>query len=90
MRKITETIVSAFLRQEPKRLGNTKSTGSALYLHGNKIAEWCGPELWITNANWPTPTTKDRLNALPSVRIHQHDWQWYLNGRAWDGDWTRV
>ena len=35
-------------------------------------------------------TTKDRLNALPHVRIRQTNYQWYLNDEAWDGDWDIV
>ena len=35
-------------------------------------------------------TTKDKLNALPGVRIHQEDYQWYLNGKLWDGSWIEV
>lgn len=42
-------------------------------------------QLWITSAGWPTNTTKERLNALNGVNIYQKDFQWYLNGEAWNG-----
>jgi hypothetical protein len=32
-----------------------------------------------------TTTTKERLNGLNGVNIHQKDFQWYLNGEAWNG-----
>lgn len=59
-----------------------------MLLHGNAIAyRFNDPErtLSITNRGWFTNTTKERLNALPNVRIHQKNWQWYLNGVQWDG-----
>jgi hypothetical protein len=59
-------------------------------LHGNIIARWEDGHIAITNAGWFTPTTKERLNAIPNVQIHQKDFMWYLNGRPWDGSWTKV
>ena len=43
-------------------------------------------DLWITSAGWPTNTTKERLNAFNGVNIYQKDFQWYLNGEAWNGE----
>ena len=43
-------------------------------------------ELWITSAGWPTNTTKERLNGFNGVHIYQKDFQWYLNGEAWNGE----
>ena len=47
-----------------------------MYLFDNKIARYVSDELGritlqITNAGWPTVTTKDRLNALPNILIYQ-------------------
>lgn len=42
--------------------------------------------LWITAAGWRTNTTKERLNGLNGVNIYQKDFQWYLNGEAWNGE----
>ena len=41
--------------------------------------------LSITNCGWETATTKERLNALPNVRIQQKKGIWYLNDVEWDG-----
>ena len=46
--------------------------------------------LSISNAGWQSNTTKERLNGLPNVGIYQKNWQWYLNGNEWNGEWTRV
>jgi hypothetical protein len=93
MRKVTKQVVAAFLAGEKKTVGNTSTDGQALYLHGNKIAEFRGTNprgLYITNAGWRSNTTKERLNGLPNVRIHQNNYQWYLNGNPWDGGWILV
>lgn len=90
MRKITEQIVRSFLRGENRTIGNSRSENGALFLFNNRIAEYRGSELWITNAGWTSNTTKERLNALPGVRIHQRRGEWYLNDIAWDGGWVHV
>tara|TARA_Y100000592_G_C5381110_1_gene273463 strand:+ start:530 stop:898 length:369 start_codon:yes stop_codon:yes gene_type:complete len=43
-------------------------------------------DLWITAAGWRTNTTKERLNGLNGVNIYQKDFQWHLNGEAWNGE----
>lgn len=90
MRKITLEAVTAFMHGEKYRGGNTKSDGSALYLHGNKIAEHRSDGLYISNAGWQSNTTKERLNGLPGVSICQKKGVWYLNGKEWSGDFIKV
>ena len=87
MRKITQLTVRAFLRNETLRVRNTYTDGSALYLHGNKIAMYVNDEIYINHAGWKSMTTKERLNALPYVSIVQRQGEWYLNGQLWDGSW---
>jgi len=87
MRKVTQIICGAFENRRTAKLGNTQTDGEALYLHGNKIAEWREGVLWITNAGWTSNTKKERLNGLRGVSISQKDFTWYLNGKAWDGSW---
>ena len=75
---------------------NTKvevdSDGTAyLKLFGNTIAVHNNDgTLNIQTCGWSTVTTKDRLNALPSVHIQQRNWYWFLNGEEWDGGWITV
>ena len=90
MRKVTEQAVAAFMNGYNFKSGNTEVRDSAMYLHGNKIAEWRDGELWITNAGWPSNTTKERLNGIPGVSIQQKNWEWYLNGYHWTGYWVKI
>jgi len=75
MRKITETIVSAFLNRSKKSSGNTTTDGDSLYLHGNEIArhgyangvqsfEMGARGVYITLADWNSTTTKERLKGI--------------------------
>ena len=91
MRKITKQVVGAFENRTPKTIGNTSTDGQTLRLYGNIIARWNEDnQLEITSAGWPTATTKERLNGLQGVNIQQKNFRWYLNGKEWNGDWTRV
>ena len=97
MRQITQRISTAFRNGRSLRIDNTYTDGVAIWLFGNKIAEYRSDYnneplngLWITSAGWRTNTTKERLNGLPGVNITQRNHQWYLNGVAWDGNWIHV
>ena len=95
MRKITQQAYQAFINKEPFAKSNTavhvaEDGDVALFLHGNIIAKQVDGILSITTAGWPTNVTKERLNALPGVRIHQSKGVWYLNDIFWDGSWTEV
>ena len=84
----------AFIDGTPFRRDNTEvrvtDYSVSIYLFGNKIAYRNEDGTFISSCGWPTNTTKDRLNALPNVRIHQLKGMWYLNGNKWDGSSTRV
>ncbi len=88
-KKITSDSVRALLDGIPFKRDNTEVVreGTIYYLKlfGNKIAAMRNGNLWISNAGWFSNTTKERLNALPNVRIHQKNWEWYLNGNQWNG-----
>ena len=90
MRKITKEIVAAFMNRECKRIGNSRTDGKAFYLHENPIAVHLSEGINITTAGWNTPTTRERLNGIPGVRVYVRDHQLYLNGERWDGSWTEV
>jgi len=92
MRKITIESVDAFMNARPFHKDNTEVTVldnvTILKLFGNEIAyRYNNPErtLSITNAGWLSNTTKERLNGIPNVRIHQKNFNWYLNDKEWDG-----
>tara|TARA_R100001015_G_C4631780_1_gene194595 strand:- start:418 stop:777 length:360 start_codon:yes stop_codon:yes gene_type:complete len=97
MRKITKDAVRAFEQHKKFKRGNTTVEVSEsklfaeLKLHGNTIAKSGVFEgLMISSAGWNTVTTKERLNGLEGVNIHQKDFTWYLNGREWNGAWVDV
>jgi len=95
MRKITSEAVDKFLSKTPFKKSNmqVEQVGSTfrLKLHNNTIASIDEFNmLSISNAGWSTNTTKERLNGLPHVRVQQKNWNWFLNGHEWNGEWTRV
>tara|TARA_R110001592_G_scaffold12326_2_gene59031 strand:+ start:1852 stop:2154 length:303 start_codon:yes stop_codon:yes gene_type:complete len=98
MRKITQDAIRAFRNNQTFKRGNTEvmiGEGSPnrrlLRLHNHIIAEMdFEGNLWINDAGWQTVTTKERLNGFPSVHIVQKNYQWFLNGEAWDGSSIKV
>lgn len=103
MRKITRDAINAFMSGRKFKRDNTQVTifdvmyedskpTIGLYLHGNLIArrEKDTGKIKISNAGWSTNTTKERLNGIPGVSIHQKAGQWYLNGVKWDGGWITI
>lgn len=69
MRKVSKTVVKAFLKGESKKVGNTETNGNALFLHGNMIA-WKRDRglgetvIEVSTCGWNTNTTRERLNCL--------------------------
>lgn len=90
MRQITQKIVWAFERRQTLRIDNSRTDGQSLWLFGNKIAEWRGDGLWITNAGWDSRTTYERLNGLTGVHVRKQRGSLLLNNLYWDGRWTHV
>jgi hypothetical protein len=97
MKVITEKSVQAFMNAKPFKRDNTEvvvlPNVTILKLFGNEIAyRYNDPErtLSVTNCGWFSKTTKERLNGIPQVSIHQSKGLWYLNGNYWDGKLTDV
>ena len=95
MRKITQEAIRAFTHRKNFKKANTQvmahSDGwTGLFLHGNLIAEIENHQLIINDGGWQSNTTKDRLNGLPHVHIQQKNFQWYLNGHAWNGEKVNI
>ena len=93
MRKITKESINAFLNANKFNKQNmcveVLPNVTILKLHGNSIAYlYNDPDktLSISNCGWFTPTTKERLNALPNVHIQQKNFKWFLNGKEWNGN----
>ena len=94
MRQITIDSINAFLNRDTFSRANMLVENwegeTFLKLHGNTIAILNDEGLFITSAGWETATTKERLNGLPGVSIHQKNYQWFLNGEAWDGELVKA
>lgn len=93
MRQITQQSIEAFMNAKPFSKQNMSvdvlPNVTILRLHGNAIAyRYNNPEktLSITNCGWFSNTTKERLNGLPNVHIQQKNFDWYLNGKEWNGE----
>ena len=91
MRKITQQAVEAMFRRKKFKKSNTEilvdGDYSAMFLHGNKIAEIDNYQLFIKAGNWKTTTTKERLNGVLSntfryysqfYKIVQRDFRWFI------------
>mgnify|MGYP006168216465 CR=1 FL=1 len=95
MRNITIESSVAFVNGANFNKSNTKVINengkTSLLLHGNCIAIKENNKIKITNCNWSTPTTKERLNGVlyysgfESYKIYQKKGTWYLNNKEWDG-----
>jgi hypothetical protein len=97
MKKVTQQAIRKFLDAQPFKSGNTQvhvlPNVTVLSLHGNEIAyKYNNPEntVSICACGWLSNTTKERLNGIPGVSIHQKNYQWYLNGQKWDGQLIDV
>ncbi len=94
MRAVTNNITNAFIANKPASIGNSivrvDGETTSLYLHGNLIATKKGNTTKITNCGWKTNVTKERLNGLPNVKIQQIKGKWFLNGKEWNGELTKI
>lgn len=99
MRLITRESVTAFLNGNKFNKSNmsveVKPNVTILKYQGNSIAfKYNDPKntISITNCGWESNTTKERLNGVIYLsglnidRIYQKNWQWYLDGKEWDGE----
>lgn len=114
-RKITKESIAAFLAGTPFNKANMTVDVDVradipiaehcmlLKLHGNTIARrfFQSRKLEITDAGWPTRTTRERLNGLPGVCVFQKNHTQYLapfrDGKPvfeqageWGGEWISV
>ena len=92
MRKVTEQIKQAFFERKAKTIGNTHTDGESVWLHGNEIIkrDSSGLIFW-TLAGWNTPTTRERINGILDVGVHQKNFEPVLNGHTIDeSDWFAL
>lgn len=90
MRKETQKIAGSFIARKPARGARTTTDGTALRLHGNKIA-WHLPQntetglndVALTLAGWPSVTTRERLNGVIDLLGHPYVGISQRKGRQW-------
>ena len=103
MRQITKESVKAFLNAKKFNKSNMsveiEPNVTILKYQGNAIAyKYNDPNntISITNCGWESNTTKERLNGVIDLsglnigRIYQKNWQWYLDGKEWNGEITDL
>jgi len=92
MRKVTEQIKQAFEQGTSRKVGNTETDGQTVWLHGNAIVKRDPSGLILaTLAGWNTPTTRERVNGITGLGIHQSNFVPMLNGSEIDSfDWIAV
>ena len=97
MRQITRDSVDAFMSSRKFRKQNMEvkvlPNVTILLLHGNEIAYRYNDvdrTLSITDCGWQSVTTKERLNGIPNVQIQQRNFEWFLNGKQWNGNLIDV
>ena len=89
MRQVTEQRKRAGEQGKPKTCGNTETHGQTVLRHRKAIIKrdgW-GVVEW-TLAGWNTPTTRERINGILGVGVHQVNFEPVLNGEVIDSsDW---
>jgi len=89
MRKVTQQIKQAFEQGISLKVGNTKTDGKTVWLHGNAIVKRDPDGLvrWSL-AGYNTPTTRERVNGIANAGVHQVKFEPVLNGEEIDpSDW---
>lgn len=85
MRKVTQQIKKAFEQGISLKVGNTKTDGNSVWLHGNRIVmRQEDGRVWATLAGWNTPTTRERVNGITGIGFYQKDFEPMLNGEEID------
>ena len=89
MRVVTKQIKDAFEQGKSLKVGNTKTDGQTVWLHGNAIVKRDADGLvrWSL-AGWNTPTTRERVNGIANARVCQVAFEPVLNGEIINpSDW---
>lgn len=89
MRKATEQIKKAFEQGKSKKVGNTETNGTSVFLHGNEIVRRDPSGLiFATLAGWNTSTTRERVNGITGMNFHQVNFCACLDGEPInENDW---
>ena len=89
MRKITSDIKQAFERGESLKIGNTRTDGTSVFLHGNEIIRRdISGLVFATLAGYNTRTTRERVNGITDMGFHQVGFVACIDGEpVCEDDW---
>jgi len=89
MRKVTSDIKQAFEQGTPLKVGDTRTDGTSVFLHGNEIIRRdISGLVFATLAGWNTPTTRERVNGITGMGFHQVGFVACINGEpVSEDDW---
>jgi hypothetical protein len=72
MRNVTERIKKAFEQGKSLKVGNTRTDGTSVFLHGNEIIRRdISGLIFATLAGFNTRVTMERLNGIAGMHFHQ-------------------
>jgi len=90
MSRSIQPVIDAFWQGKTKKVSNTETDGSNLYLFGNCIAKKGVDGVFISDGGYKhTITTQDRLNMLGACVTFTKR-QFYIKGVKWNGEWIKL
>jgi hypothetical protein len=101
MRVVTERITRAWRQGQRLTVGNTRTDGMNIWLHGNCICRTTQDgSVEISTAGWNTSTTRERLKGILKAVGLTHSGVFQKRGDLyfgthgsnvpWDGEWMTI
>lgn len=100
MRTVTRRVVAAWQAGKRLTVGNTRTDGVCIWLHGNRIAERrADGSVWVCDGGHASLTTRERLNGIfrslgVPMYASQRAYALHLTDHSitqpWDGGWRFV
>jgi hypothetical protein len=89
MRRVTSDIKQAFEQGTPLKVGNTRTDGTSVFLHGNEIIRRdISGVVFATLAGYNTRTTRERVNGITGMGFHQVGFVACIDGEpVCEDDW---
>ncbi len=85
-----DDVIRLFLNRRANKSVNLRTDGDNLFLFENKIAMYENNILKVSDGGFRSKTTQKILNKLPSVKVIQKNFIWYLNNKEWDGNFEII
>lgn len=74
-RQVTNEVETAWKSGKAKSVGNTRTDGISVFLHGNKIIWKDNGRIYFSFCGWATRTTVERINGILGTHFsfHKHE-----------------